>query len=84
MEKSFEEMSLEEIKAYRASKHISVPKKLSQEEKRELFSIFWAQEKYKYGKTKELENIIWLHLVTMKLDEPDKFEDGLKSFGLKK
>lgn len=79
-----EEMSLEEAKAYRASLYKEVPKTLSEEEKREQFRIFWASEKSKYGKTKDLEQIIWLHLKATKMDEPEKFENGLQSFGLKK
>ena len=78
------EMSLEEAKAYRASRYSPIAKTWSAEEKREAFRIFWAQEKYKYGKSKDLEDIVWLHLKSSKLDEPEKFEEGLKHFGLKK
>lgn len=78
------EMSLEEAKAYRAS--LYKPKKavLSDHEKREQFRLFWAREKRKYDKSKDLEPIVWVHLKACKLDDPEKFEEGLKHFGLKK
>lgn len=79
-----QEMTLDEAKAYRASLYKEEPKILSEEEKREQFRIFWASEKNKYGKTKDLEQIIWLHLKAIKMDEPANFENGLQSFGLKK
>jgi hypothetical protein len=78
------EMSLEEAKAYRASKHVEQAPKLDSAEKREQFRLFWATNKYKYGKAKDLEGILWLHLKAVKLDDPKDFEAGLAHFGLKK
>ena len=79
-----EEMTLEEARAYRASLHKPAIKSFSEQEKREEFRLFWAQEKYKFGKSKDLEEILWLHLKATKMDEPSKFQDGLTHFGLKK
>lgn len=79
-----EQMTLEEARAYRASLHKPNIKALSESEKREQFRLFWAQEKSKYGKSKDLEQILWVHLKSAKFDEPSKFEEGLKHFGLKK
>lgn len=78
------EMSLEEAKAYRASLNKPKAAQLTEKEVREQFRIFWAREKAKYGKAKDLEEILWLHLKSSQLDSPDKFEDGLAHFGLKK
>jgi hypothetical protein len=78
------EMTAEEARAFRASLAKPAKKQLSDEEKREEFRLFWAREKYKYGKSKDLEQILWLHLKATKMDEPEKFEQGLKHFGLKK
>lgn len=78
------EMSAEESRAYRASLYAPTAKVWSDEEKREAFRVYWAQEKYKYGKSKDLEEIVWLHLKSSKLDQPEKFEAGLVHFGLKK
>lgn len=78
------EMTMEESKAFRASLYKPEEKILSEQEKRESFRLFWAQNRKKYGKSKNLESIIWLHLKTMKMDEPEKFEDGMNHFGLKK
>lgn len=77
------EMTLEEAKAYRASLCKPEVIELSGEEKREQFRLFWAQEKHKYGKSKDLEPILWLHLKAIKMDEPSKFSEGILNFGLR-
>ena len=48
------------------------------------FQEFWAQNRRSYGKGKELEEIIWLHLKAIKHDKPELFEAGIKHFGLTK
>ena len=78
------EMSVEEARAYRASKHKPAPQEFSEEQKREQFRVYWASEKAKYGKLKELEKSIWLHLKSTNMDSPEQFEVGLAHFGLKK
>lgn len=77
-------MTLEEARKYRASLYVPKEIELSEEEKREQFRVFWAKERNKYKKGKELEEILWLHLKAIKMNEPEKFEEGLKNFGLKK
>lgn len=79
-----QEMTLEEARSYRASLYKAAPVVLTTEEKREAFRKFWAEQKYKYGKSKDLEPILWAHLKASKQDDPAKFEDGLAHFGLKK
>lgn len=79
-----EEMSMEEAKALRASLYTRKPKPLTESEKREQFRMFWAREKRKYDRPKNLEPVLWLHLKAAKLDSPEQFEAGMKSFGLKK
>jgi len=71
-------------KAMAQSTYKPAPRKLKEREKRESFRLFWTQNKRKYGKSKNLENIIWLHLKAIKMDEPEKFESGIAHFGLKK
>ena len=78
------EMTLEEAKAYRASLAVKKEKILTDAQKREAFRVFWAREKSKYSKSKEIESILWIHLKAIKMNEPDKFEAGIKNFGLKK
>lgn len=78
------EMSIEEARALRAAKHNALPKQSSEQEKRESFRLFWAQEKAKYGKEKNLEPILWLHLLAMNFDTPENFEKGIAHYGLKK
>jgi hypothetical protein len=78
------EMSSAEARAYRTSLYKPAAESLTEEDKRDKFRVFWAQQKYKYGKSKDLEEILWLHLKAVKMSEPEKFEDGLAHFGLKK
>ena len=78
------EMSADEARALRAAKHNSLPKKVSELEKREAFRLFWAQEKYKYGREKDLEPVLWVHLKAIKMDSPENFNAGISNFGLKK
>jgi hypothetical protein len=78
------EMTMDEAKAFRASLHKPEVRKLTDKEKREQFRVFWAKAKRQYGKTKQLEEILWTHLKSAKMDELEKFEAGIAHFGLKK
>lgn len=78
------EMSLAEARELRKAAAKAQPKALSEQEKREMFRLYWAQEKSKYGKSKDFEQILWLHLKAMKMDAPEQFETGIKHFGLTK
>jgi hypothetical protein len=78
------EMTAEEAKAFRASLYKPEVRVLTEKEKREQFRVFWTKSKRKFGKGKDLEEIVWLHLKSSKMDEPEKFEAGCKHFGLKK
>lgn len=51
---------------------------------RESFSSFWASAKKEYNRPKDIEEILWAHLVASGHDKPDLFEKGLKHFGLTK
>jgi hypothetical protein len=77
------EITVEEAKALRASKHAALPKKLSDLEKREEFRLFWAEAKSKYGRPKEMESVLWVHLKAINMDNKKDFEAGLENFGLK-
>jgi hypothetical protein len=79
-----QEMTMEEARAYRASLYKAEEVELTDAQKRDEFRKFWAQQKYKYGKSKDLEPILWAHLKATKQDDPAKFEDGVAHFGLKK
>jgi hypothetical protein len=78
------EMTLEEAKAHRASLHKPAERVLQEYERREEFRVFWAKNRNQYGRQKDLEDVLWIHLKSAKLDDPKKFEEGLKHFGLKK
>lgn len=78
------EMTLEEAKAFRASLYKPQPKVLSDAQKREAFRVWWAGNKKKYGQSKFLEYALWLHLKSIKMDDPENFEAGIFNFGFKK
>ena len=78
------EMTDAEAKAWRASLAKPQTKVWSDSEKREEFRKYWAQAKRQYGKAKDIEGILWMHLKSSGNDVPEKFEAGLAHFGLKK
>jgi hypothetical protein len=78
------EMTLEEAKAFRASLHKPMEKPLTSAEKRESFRKFWALNKSRYGKTKDIEPVLWVHLESSGFSEPTQFIEGLEHFGLKR
>lgn len=53
------------------------------QEVREAFRTFWAMNKKKYNKTKDLEHILWVHMKAAGFDRSDLFEEGIEHFGLK-
>lgn len=83
-ESVMKEMSLEESKAYRASLFKPQTRILSESERRNKFKLFWAQNRKQFGKPKDLESILWIHLEATGNDQPEKFESGLAHFGLKR
>jgi hypothetical protein len=48
------------------------------------FQEYWASERRAYGRDKDLEEILWPHLKAIGHDSPEKFEQGIAHFGLKK
>jgi hypothetical protein len=78
------EMTLEEAKAFRASLHKPTETSLTAPEKREAFRKFWAMNKSRYGKTKDIEPVLWVHLEASGFSDPAKFVEGLEHFGLKR
>lgn len=78
------EMTLEEAKAYRASLYKPQPIVLNEAQRREAFRIWWISKKRKYSKSKNIEKALWLHLKSIKMDNPEDFEAGIFNFGLKK
>jgi hypothetical protein len=78
------EMTLEEAKAYRASKYRPDVKPMDATACRQAFKLWWAQNKKAYGASRDLEAALWLHLVAIKKIQPSQFEAGVENFGLKK
>ena len=48
------------------------------------FDDFWTKNRKAYGADRELGKILWLHLRAIKHDSPEKFEEGIKNFGINK
>lgn len=61
-------------------------KKEDDADDRSAFADFWAKNKKAYGKAKdtEIEGVLWVHLKACGMDKPEKFENGITHFGLKK
>ena len=57
--------------------------KVEEKDFREEFKVWWASNRKKFNKEKEIEHILWVHLKATKHDVPEKFEAGIKHFGLK-
>lgn len=49
-----------------------------------MFGDFWASERKSFGQPRELEDVLWAHLKAIKCDRPEKFEEGVAHFGLKR
>lgn len=49
---------------------------------RDKFSEFWAQNRKKFDRPRELEDVIWAHLKASGHDKPELFTKGLTHFGL--
>ena len=84
---SKKEMTAAEAKAWRASlAKPAAPAALSEPQAREAWRVYWAQHKSKWANsaTNGLEQFIWLHLRSTKMNKPSEFEAGIKHFGLKK
>ena len=80
-------MTLEESKAFRAALHRPQPKVMKESMRREAFRVWWASHKRQYGygtRAKTMEKALWLHLVSIGMDSPEKFESGIYNFGFKK
>lgn len=56
---------------------------LREEELKEKFRQYFVKLSRKHDLDKSMENILWLHLKAVKCNQPEKFADGIKNFGLK-
>jgi hypothetical protein len=79
-----QDMSLEEARAYRLANYKPQKALLTSQQKRAQFKVFWTQSRKKYGRPRTLEDVLWIHLKAIGCDEPEKFEEGIAHFGLKK
>jgi hypothetical protein len=78
------EMTTEESRSYRAALYKPTVIIFTEEQKKEQFRVFWTANKNKYKSSRGIEKALWLHLKAIGMDSADKFEQGLKNFGLKK
>lgn len=49
---------------------------------KEEFELFWAQKKNKYKMYGNISEAVFSHFLAYGFTSPDKFEEGLKHFGL--
>jgi hypothetical protein len=57
---------------------------LDEDDTREAFRKYWALNKQSFKQSKDVEEIVWLHLKAIKHNTPDLFEQGVINFGFKK
>ena len=77
---------LEEAKQLRLeqAERLKKPITASDKDNKNAFEDFWTQNRKAYGADRELGKILWLHLKAIKHDSPEKFEEGIKNFGINK
>ena len=77
---------LEEARKLRLeqAKNIAISKVDESKNYKEEWDLFWVKNRKSYSETKELGEIIWLHLKAIKHDKPEKFIEGIKNFGINK
>ena len=57
--------------------------KIDETDQRKAFKKYFLKTSKKYNIRKDLEDIIWIHLKTIKKDSEELFDQGLKHFGIK-
>lgn len=57
-------------------------KKSRQMELREEFELFWAKHKNKYKAYGNIADVVYAHFLAYGFNKPEKFEEGLRHFGL--
>ena len=74
------------LAAARAKRLEKAKKKETKQElaTKEQFSLWWAKNRFKYNKSKDLEVILWAHLCAIGCKKQADFERGIEHFGLKK
>jgi len=78
------EEKTERAKARRQALHKAKISTLDVKDAREAFRKYWLVNKKAYGREKDIEEILWIHLKSVSCIQPDQFEDGITEFGLKK
>lgn len=75
----------EQAKKARAARmaRAGVSQKQVEENSKEEFRKYFIQLKRKLNLKSDLENVIWLHFKAAGFDKKDKFDEGIKHFGLK-
>lgn len=79
-----EEMREKIQEAQKIERPGQVVAEMDESRSRLMFSDFWASERKSFGQPREIEEILWAHLKAIKCDRPEKFEEGIAHFGLKR
>jgi hypothetical protein len=83
MPKKNEEKKLEKAKKNKVAMPIKKTRAKKESEHREDFRQYFVKLSRKLSLDKYLEEILWLHLKTIKHDRKELFDDGIKHFGYK-
>jgi len=72
-----------QMRLEQAERLSKLDKKSDEKDHQEEWNLFWTRNRKAYKETKEIGEIIWLHLKAIGCNRPEKFEQGIKNFGLK-
>lgn len=56
---------------------------MKEKDNKKAFKTYFVKLKRKLNLDSSLEEIIWLHLKSAKMDKPEDFDKGIKHFGYK-
>lgn len=83
MAKKKDEPQLDHMKAAEEMRASMIKEKKKKVDVRQAFHKHFIKIKSKLNLKPEMEGVLWKHLKATKNDSPDKFDDGLRNFGLK-
>lgn len=83
MAKKQETQELSPAEMRRAKHEAKNQEKKAQDASRDEFRIYFVELKRKLNLAPEIEDVMWLHLKAIGMNQKDKFNDGVRHFGYK-
>lgn len=83
MAKKQETQEMTPAEMRRAAHEAKMSAKKQSDATREEFRIYFVELKRKLNLEPEIEDVLWLHLKAIGMNQKEKFNDGVKHFGYK-